>query len=213
MVVVGVVVLVGAAAAAGWWFGVLPGFRFSPAPPKAPNVRIEGPPGTELGYVVSYVDGGRDPELTIRDIKIPESGVYAEHLEGGHRGVLVQVKLRREGTVTVILLDGTREIQRATAQALGINVTADQWLAQVKAGTVYITMYKLPGTTLFVLASLIVGVIVSFIYENRTLPLVILVLGIGVVVAASKEMLGIYYLAALGVLAAIIWIANLRDMT
>ena len=62
------------------------------------------------------------------------------------------------------------------------------------------------------MAVLIVGVIVSFFYGNRTLPLVILLIGIGVAVAAFKGMLGIFGLATLGVLAVIIWIANIKEM-
>ncbi len=65
----------------------------------------------------------------------------------------------------------------------------------------------------FVMAVWIVGVIVSFIYGNRALPLIILVLGIGVVAATFKCVLGYYGIAALAVLAVIIWIANNVDMT
>jgi hypothetical protein len=96
---------------------------------KAPKVRIEGPPGTPLGYSVSYFDGKGGVDATGTGMVIPESGVYAEDLQGGHQGVLVQVTPQRAATVTVILLDGTREIQRATVQA-------DKELAQVKAGKV-----------------------------------------------------------------------------
>jgi hypothetical protein len=131
---VGVVVLV--AAAACWWFGVLPGWRFSSAPPKALKVRIEAPPGTYLGYSVGYFDGESDPEISGRSMEIPESGVYAEDLRGGHQGVQVGVTLQRAGSVTVILLAGTSEIQRATAHAQFEEV-------KVKAGTVYITEHML----------------------------------------------------------------------
>jgi hypothetical protein len=65
----------------------------------------------------------------------------------------------------------------------------------------------------FVMAVWIVGVIVSFIYGNRVLPLIILVLGIGVVAATFNGTLGYYGIAALAVLAVIIWIANKVDMT
>jgi hypothetical protein len=108
---------------------VVSGCRFSSAPPKAPKVRIEGPPGTPLGYSVSYFDDKGGLDATGEGKVIPESGVYAEDLQGGHQGVLVQVTPQRAATVTVILLDGTREIQRATVQA-------DKELAQVKAGKV-----------------------------------------------------------------------------
>jgi hypothetical protein len=45
-----------------------------------------------------------------------------------------------------------------------------------------------------------VGVIVSFINGNRRLPLVILLLGIGVVAATFKGLLGYYGIAALAIL-------------
>ena len=65
----------------------------------------------------------------------------------------------------------------------------------------------------FVMATWIVGVIVSFIYENRALPLVILVLGVVVVAATFNGIAGYYGIAALALLSAIIWIANKADMT
>ncbi len=59
----------------------------------------------------------------------------------------------------------------------------------------------------------IVGVVVSFIYGNRGLPLIILLLGIGVVAATFAGFAGYYGIAALAILAAIIWIANKADMS
>jgi hypothetical protein len=59
----------------------------------------------------------------------------------------------------------------------------------------------------------IVGVIVSFINGNRGLPLVILLLGSGVVAATFAGVAGYYGIAALAALAVVIWIANQRDMT
>jgi hypothetical protein len=97
--------------------------------PNAPKLRIEGPPGTGFGYCVSYFDGPGDVEIAATAKVIPESGVYAEDLKGGHKGLLVQVTPNRSARLTVILLDDTREIQRATA-------TGENQTAEVKAGTV-----------------------------------------------------------------------------
>jgi len=108
---------------------LMPGCRSASAPPKAPKVRIEGPPGTPLGYSVSYFDGPGDLDVSATVKIIPESGVYNEDLKGGHQGVVVQVLPNRPATVTVILYDGEREIQRAKA-----NGTSDT--AQVQAGKV-----------------------------------------------------------------------------
>jgi hypothetical protein len=66
---------------------------------------------------------------------------------------------------------------------------------------------------LWVMGFWIVGVIVSFINGNRALPVIILLLGIGVVAATFNGMLGYYGIAALAVLAVIMWIANKADMT
>ncbi len=60
---------------------------------------------------------------------IPESGVYTEDLQSGHQGVMVQVIPNRMATVTVVLLDGDKELQRAT-------VTGDKETAMVRAGKV-----------------------------------------------------------------------------
>jgi hypothetical protein len=108
---------------------VASGCRTSSAPPKAPKVRIEGPPGTLLGYTVSYFDGKEDIDITATAKTIPESGVYAEDLKGGHQGVVVQVIPNSSASITVILYDGEREIQRAKAH--GSSETA-----QVQAGKV-----------------------------------------------------------------------------
>lgn len=93
---------------------VAPGCQSSSGPPKAPKVRIEGPPGTPVGYSVSYFDGKDDLDTTGTVKIIPDSGAYTEELKGGHQGVLVQIIPNKPASVTVILLDGDREIQRAT---------------------------------------------------------------------------------------------------
>ena len=64
-----------------------------------------------------------------------------------------------------------------------------------------------------VLATWLVGVVVSFIYGNRKLPLIILLLGGGVVIAIFSGIAGWFGVAALAILSAIIWIANKSDMT
>lgn len=61
---------------------------------------------------------------------------------------------------------------------------------------------------IIVLGAWLVGVIVSFCLGNRTMPLIILLLGIGLLYAR----LGLLGLAGLGLLSAIIWIANKADM-
>jgi hypothetical protein len=97
--------------------GVAPGCRRpSAAPPTAPKVRVEGPAGTRFGYSVSYFDGTDDVDVTGTVKVIPESGVYSEDLKGGHQGVAVQVTPNGPATLTVILLDGAKELHRATAK-------------------------------------------------------------------------------------------------
>ncbi|MBI3852281.1 MAG: hypothetical protein HY298_18660 [Verrucomicrobia bacterium] len=52
------------------------------------------------------------------------------------------------------------------------------------------------------------GVIISFYNGNRKLPLIVLLLGIGLMCAPF----GVWKLAGIALLAAIIWIANKADM-
>lgn len=52
------------------------------------------------------------------------------------------------------------------------------------------------------------GVIISFINGNRKFPLIVLLLGIGLLFAP----VGVWGLAGIALLAAIIWIANKADM-
>jgi hypothetical protein len=52
------------------------------------------------------------------------------------------------------------------------------------------------------------GVVISFYNGNRKLPLVVLFLGIGLLIAP----IGVWKLAGIAILAAIIWIANKADM-
>jgi len=53
-----------------------------------------------------------------------------------------------------------------------------------------------------------VGVIISFCNGNRKLPLTILLLGLGLYFAP----IGVWGIAGIAILAAIIWIANKADM-
>lgn len=64
-----------------------------------------------------------------------------------------------------------------------------------------------------VLATWIVGIVVSFIYGNRKLPCFILLLGGGVLAAVFAGHAGWFGVAALAILSAIIWIANKSDMS
>lgn len=64
-----------------------------------------------------------------------------------------------------------------------------------------------------VLATWLVGIIVSFIYGNRKLPFIILLLGGGVLAAVFTGHGGWFGVAALAILSAVIWIANKMDMT
>ena len=61
---------------------------------------------------------------------------------------------------------------------------------------------------LIVLATWAGGVVVSLYNGNRKFPLIMLVLGLGLLFAP----IGIWKLAGLAILAAIIWIANKADM-
>jgi hypothetical protein len=101
----------------------------SNAPPKAPKLRIEGPAGMMVGYSVSYFDGPGNVEFKGTAKTIPESGVYTEDLAAGHQGLLLQVTPNGPGKVTVILLDGDKEVRRATAKG-------DKDTAEVKIGKV-----------------------------------------------------------------------------
>jgi hypothetical protein len=55
------------------------------------------------------------------------------------------------------------------------------------------------------------GVIVSFASGNRKLPLVILLLGIAILIATFKGHAGLFGIAGIAILAAIIWIAIKAD--
>ena len=52
------------------------------------------------------------------------------------------------------------------------------------------------------------GVIISFYNGNRKLPLIVLLLGLGLLFAP----IGLWGIAGIALLAAIIWIANKADM-
>jgi hypothetical protein len=108
---------------------MLPGCSGSSGPPKDPKLRVEGPPGTPFGYSVSYFDGKGDLDLNASAKSIPDSGVYSEDLKAGHQGLVVQVTPNSAATLTVVLLDGTKEIKRATAKG-------DKETAEVKAGKI-----------------------------------------------------------------------------
>jgi len=60
---------------------------------------------------------------------------------------------------------------------------------------------------LIALAAWIGGVVVGFSNGNRKLPLVVLLLGLGLLLAP----IGVWKLAGIALLAAIIWIANKAD--
>lgn len=51
------------------------------------------------------------------------------------------------------------------------------------------------------------GVVVSFAIGNRKLPLIVLLLGIGLLVATFTTPVGLFGIAGIAILAAIIWIA------
>jgi hypothetical protein len=53
------------------------------------------------------------------------------------------------------------------------------------------------------------GVIISFYNGNRKLPLTVLLLGLGALFAP----IGVWKVAGIAILAAIIWIANKTDLT
>jgi len=61
---------------------------------------------------------------------------------------------------------------------------------------------------LIVLISWVGGVIISFYNGNRKLPIIVLLLGLGLLFAP----IGVWKLAGLAILAAIIWIANKADL-
>ena len=56
------------------------------------------------------------------------------------------------------------------------------------------------------------GVILSFANGNRKLPLVVLLLGIGLLIATFRGHAGLFGIAGIAILAAIIWVANKADM-
>jgi hypothetical protein len=56
------------------------------------------------------------------------------------------------------------------------------------------------------------GVVMSFAYGNRTLPAIILVLGLALVVLSFMGIAGPLGLVGLCILAIIIWIANKAEM-
>jgi len=104
--------------------------------PKAPKIRVEGPAGSQFGFSITYFDG-KDIDASASIKKIPEGGVYTEDLKGGHQGVMYEViPNSSSASLTVILLDDTTEIQRATA-------TGEKETARVKAGTA--SLDAMPG--------------------------------------------------------------------
>jgi hypothetical protein len=52
------------------------------------------------------------------------------------------------------------------------------------------------------------GVIISFVNGNRKMPLIVLLIGLGLIFAP----IGIWKIPGLALLAAVIWIANKADM-
>ena len=78
---------------------------------------------------MSYFVGKANLDLNAGAKSIPESGVYSEDLQSGHQGLVVQVTPNHAATLTVVLLDGAKEIKRATANG-------DKETAEVKAGKI-----------------------------------------------------------------------------
>jgi hypothetical protein len=111
---------------------LLPGCNRSSAYPRTPKVRVEGIAGTDMGFSVTYFDGKDTMSGSGSGKKIPESGVYIEDLNTGHQGLLVQAIPSGTATITVILLDDTKEIQRSTAH--GNNETAQVMAGKVSLG-------------------------------------------------------------------------------
>lgn len=63
-----------------------------------------------------------------------------------------------------------------------------------------------------VISAWLVGVVVSFIYGNRKLPIAILLIGIGATAVQFTIGIGYIYIAVMAVLSVIIWMANKMDM-
>lgn len=63
------------------------------------------------------------------------------------------------------------------------------------------------------LIGLVGGVVVSFANGNRTLPAIILVLGLSLAALTVMGVAGPFGMAGVALLAAIIWIANKADMS
>ena len=61
---------------------------------------------------------------------------------------------------------------------------------------------------LFAIIAWVGGVIISLYNGNRKLPLIVLILGLGLLFAP----IGVWKIAGIALLAAIIWIANKADM-
>jgi hypothetical protein len=55
------------------------------------------------------------------------------------------------------------------------------------------------------------GVVVSFSIGNRKLPLIVLLLGIGLLIATFATPVGLFGIAGIAILAAIIWIGIQAD--
>jgi len=55
------------------------------------------------------------------------------------------------------------------------------------------------------------GVVVSFALGNRKLPLIVLLLGIGLLFVTFARLVGLFGIAGIAILAAIIWIAIQAD--
>lgn len=83
----------------------------------------------------------------------------------------------------------------------------NQGLTQPPGGTPEARLHKLTMLSLIALIAWIAGVIVSFINGNRKMPIVVLLIGIGLIAAP----IGVWKTVGLALLAAIIWIANKAD--
>jgi len=96
--------------------GFLSGCGSCNAVPNSPKIRVEGPAGAQFGIGITYVDGAQDVDLSGTVKKIGDGGVYTEDLKGGHAGLMVEVTPSGTDTLTLILLDNTKELRRATAK-------------------------------------------------------------------------------------------------
>jgi hypothetical protein len=109
------------------WCGKSPGGpTTASSTTTASTLRIEGPAGADLGIDRRYFDNG-NVDLDSSVETIPASGVFTENLTRGHAGLRIQVQLLQgKDKITVIILDGTREIDRAVAHGSSETATVKE---------------------------------------------------------------------------------------